>query len=112
MRAPTVAARIANRALPGARPKVSGPPTRDAQRKMKANGKRLMLGAALVYSAAFAILYAIAYRASLLPAISEVSLSCALDTVGKRIRFAAEAALWALLLLSPLVFRWANRGKK
>ena len=71
-----------------------------------------MLGAALVYSAAFAILYAIAYRASLLPAISEVSLSCALDTVGKRIRFAAEAALWALLLLSPLVFRWANRGKK
>ena len=112
MRAPTVAARIANRALPGARHKVSGPPTRDAQRKMKANGKRLMLGAALVYSAAFAILYAIAYRASLLPAISEVSLSCALDTVGKRIYFAAEGSLWGLIILSPLIFWWAKKEMK
>ena len=112
MRAPTVAARIANRALPGARHKVSGPPTRDAQRKMKANGKRLMLGAALVYSAAFAILYAIAYRASLLPAISEVSLSCALDTVGKRVQFSAETALWALLVLSPIIIWRAKKEKK
>ena len=76
------------------------------------NRKRLLLGAAIVYSAAFAILYAIAYRASLLPAISEVSLSCTLDTVGKRIHFAAEAALWGLLILSPLIFWWAMKDKK
>ena len=79
---------------------------------MKANKKRLLLGAAIVYSAAFAILYAIAYRASLLPAISEVSLSCALDTVGKRIYFAAEVALWGLIILSPFIFWWAKRDKK
>ena len=79
---------------------------------MKANRKRFMLGAAVVYTAAFAILYAIAYRASLLPAISEVSLSCALDTVGKRIHYAAEAALWGLIILSPLIYWWAQREKK
>ena len=79
---------------------------------MKANRKRLLLGAAIIYSAAFAILYAIAYRASVLPAISEVSLSCALDTVGKRIYFAAEVALWGLIILSPLIFWWAKREKK
>ena len=71
-----------------------------------------MLGAAIVYSAAFAILYAIAYLASLLPAISEVSLSCALYTVRKRIYFAAEAALWGLIILSPLIFWWAKRENK
>ena len=79
---------------------------------MKANRKRLFLGAAIVYSAAFVILYAIAYRASLLPAISEVSLSCAFDTVGKRIHYAAEAALWGLIILSPLIFWWAKRENK
>ena len=79
---------------------------------MKADRKRLLLGAAIVYSAAFTILYAVAYRVSLLPAISEVSLSCALDTVGKRIYFAAEVALWGLIILSPLIFWWAKREKK
>ena len=78
---------------------------------MKANRKRIFFGVAIVYGAAFAVLYAIAYRASLLPAISEVSLSCALDTAGKRIHFAAEAALWALIILSPLIFWWAKRDK-
>lgn len=71
-----------------------------------------MLGAAIVYGGAFVLLYAIAYRAALLPAISEVSLSCAFDTAGKRIQFAAETALWGLIILSPLVFWWAKTGKK
>ena len=79
---------------------------------MKANRKRLLLGAAIVYSTAFTILYAVAYRLSLLPAISEVSLSCALDTMEKRIYFAAEVALWGLVILSPLIFWWAKREKK
>lgn len=79
---------------------------------MKANGKRLMLGAAIAYGVVFVLLYAIAHRASLLPAISEASLSCALDTAGKRIRFAAETALWGPIVLSPMIFWWAKREKK
>ena len=78
---------------------------------MKIDRKRLGLAAATVYVVAFAAFYAIACRASLLPAISEVSLSCALDTAGKRVQFAAETALWALLVLSPLIIWRATKRK-
>ena len=76
---------------------------------MKVNRNRLLIASATVYIAAFALLYAIASCASILPAISEVSLSSALNTVGKRVQFSAETALWALLILSPLII-W--RAKK
>ena len=79
---------------------------------MKVNRNRLLIASATVYIAAFALLYAIAYCTSLLPAISEVSLSCALDTAGKRVRFSAETAFWALLILSPLIIWRAKKEMK
>ena len=79
---------------------------------MSKHGNRLMLGAAIAYGVAFVLLYSIAYRASLMPAISDVSLSCALDTAGKRIHFAAEVALWGPITLSPMIFWWAKRERK